>query len=125
MIIGDLEIAKKDKMKQTNLVRFEARIIDWEEEDQGNDVSVYYPVVSYEYEGREHVETVRNYKMGGGGQWQTFGRKETLWVLIDPLGRNKIKACPEEVNELRGDTALRVILFVVIFLLIGVLVSDL
>ena len=112
-------------MKQTNLVRIEARIIDWEEEYQGDDVSVYYPVVRYEYEGQEHVKTVRNYKMGGGGQWKTFGSKETLWVQIDPHGWNKIKACPEEVNELRGDTALRVILFVVIFLLIGVLVSDL
>lgn len=28
--------------------------------------------------------------------------QKTLWVLIDPLGRNKIKACPDEVNELRG-----------------------
>lgn len=78
MIIGDLDIARKDKMKQTNLVRIEARIIDWEEEDQGDDVSVYYPVVSYEYEGREHVETVRNFKMGGGWHGRPSGAKNTL-----------------------------------------------
>ena len=106
-------------------IRIEARIIDWEEEDQGDSGSVYYPVVSYEYEGEEHVETVRNFKMGGGWQWKTIGSKKTLWVMIDPHGWNKIKACPEEVNELRGDTALSVIIGLAIFLLIAVLVSDL